>query len=654
MSITGQINQVQFIAEDFSTYQLMARNFYKQYYPTTFNDVMNTDLGNALIDQLGFALMCLSFTMNRRASENFMQTALLTKSITKLAKMLGYPIAPAFAGTTDVTITLTSGPYVFPVVIESGFQLQGPGSVVYEYRGSTPITIPAGSTTATFPAYEGTSRTITYSSDGTQNQSFNIVGIPSGQFLYDDVLSVSVDGIPWSFTSLLRYESANIFEVLFTEDPPVLNFGDSIVGNIPPNGSQIVLSYSYGYGLSGSIASNQLSPLTQLNVLGQNIPYTVTNTVGNVGGNPEDIRHVKAFASSFFRTQNAAVIKSDYDTIAQLQSGVAVADAQIMRGVSGDITIQSNFNSIYAGVTAMEDAAALMTAATVSGISGLGVSGIPFLYIGGEENLSVSGAGSLGVSGINMLGWNGSFVTGIDSLGVSGVSDLGVAGTDQLYIGGEEYLGVSGIDQVGMMDSSQVNYLVTSGTNLINAGVSGLSGYLSQAFSDTSKANNVQVVILSVDANNKYIAPSSSLIDVVQQKLQSICDAVVTVNVVDGSSNIINADLQIDVGISPTADANTVIQQIKTALSQTTAPYGLMVRRSVGLSLYLSDITSAVFGGTNAGDVIFVDPKIVNPSSFLDIDGNLIVGKQQVVQANSVHVSIVKRFKRTEVFTGNT
>lgn len=654
MSISTDINQVQFIAEDFSTYQQQAQQFYQQYYPDTFNDVINTDLGNALIDQIAFAMMAMTFTINRRASENFMQTAKLNSSIVKLAKMLGYPISPAFPGTTNVTIAFPGAPYTFPITISQGFQLQGPGNIIYEYRSTTPTVIPAGSTSATIPMSEGVTKTVTYVSDGTQNQQFNIVGIPAGQYLYNDILNVSVDGVTWSFSSLLQYQSSNIFEILFVNSPPLLNFGDGIVGNIPPAGSQIILSYSYGYGLTGSIGSNQLSPLSTIVIQGQNITYTIANTVGNVGGNPEDIRHVKAFASSFFRTQNAAVIKSDYDTIAQLQNGVAIADAQIMRGVSGDITIQMNFNDIYSGVSAMEEAAAIMLTTNVSGINYLGVSGTTFLYVGGEDELSVSGTSTLGVSGTSALGWNGSFVTGIDQLGVSGISQLGISGTDTLFVGGESFLGVSGIDHLGVSGISQIQYLVSTGSSEIQGGVSGLSSYLSQVFSDTSKANNVQVVVLAVDANNNYIAPSLTLIDTVQQKLQSIADAVVTVNVVDGSSKIVPATLVINYGLSPTAVQSDVEQQMSVALSQSVNPFGLMVRRPVGLSLYLSDIQDSIRANTSSGDVIFIDPHITIPANLLDSDGNLIIAKQQVIQAFDIQFNMVRRFKRTDVFTGNS
>jgi len=651
MTATSDLNRVQFIAEDFQTYRDEADAFFAANYPDAFNNLLNTDLGNALMDQLAFAMQSLAFMVNRRASELFLSTARLNKSITKLARMLGYPIAPAAPGTTDMSIFLTGAPYAFPITFARGFAFQGPGDTVYEFRNDTPVIFPAGSVSGIIPVREGQTKTLTFISSGLQNQEFQIAGIPDGTTLYSDGLILTVDGEEWARVPLLTYTATNIFEILFTEDPPKLRFGDGIAGNIPPEGAQVVLKYVAGKGLQGSVGSNQFSgPLTQMVVSGQTIAMTLSNPVGNVGADPEDIRHVKSFASSFFRTQSAAVIKSDYDTIAQLQPGVAIADAQIMRGVSGDITIQGFFEDILQGVDDFEAAQDLMLSASVSGSELLSVSGTDGLIIGGQNLLTVTGIGLLGVSGINKLGVSGSTVTGTSFLGVSGTNTLGVNNVAALFISGIPGLGVMGISNLGITNFGDIQSLLTAASGLFSSSVSGLMDYLSRVFSDTSKANNVQVVVLSVDANNKYIAPSQSTLDGVEVALQTIADAVVTVTSVDGSEKIVPTDIIIEIGISPTAVENDVVQQITNAMIQTTAPLGIMVRRKVGLNLFLSDINDAVRANTSSSDVIYINAIITNPTALLDADGNLLINKQQVIQNNNFKVQVVKRFTRAEVF----
>src|SRR5208282_1071087 len=110
-----EVNRVQFISEDFQTYRDEADAFFAANYPTQFNNTIATDLGNALMDQLAYAMQSLAFMVNRRASELYLETALLNSSIVKLAQMLGYSISPAAPGTTDLTINFTGAPYSFPV-----------------------------------------------------------------------------------------------------------------------------------------------------------------------------------------------------------------------------------------------------------------------------------------------------------------------------------------------------------------------------------------------------------------------------------------------------------------------------------------------------------------------------------------------------------
>ena len=616
--LVASLNRVSYIAEDFATYRSEANNFYQTYYPADFNNLINTDLGNALMDQLAFAMQALSFKANRTASELFLATARLNSSVVKLARMLGYAISPGAPGTTDLTIVFPNAPYSFPIPIQTGMQWQGPGTVIYEYANLIPVILPAGQTTLTIPLREGVTQTVLFVSDGTTNQIFNINAIQSGWYLYNDNFAVSVDGTLWTRLALLQYQSTNIYEVQFVASPPQLLFGDGITGNVPPSSSSISVTYRSGQGSAGTIGQNQISgPVNPLVVNGIEIPMTLTNTTGDSGSDPEEISHVQIYASSFFRTQDAAVVKSDYNTIAQLQPGVALADAQILRGIDEDITIQSELSTIASGIS--------LVSGVVDDLASLGVSGIGGLYVGGTS--------SLGVSGTSFLGWNGSAVTGTSYLGVSGQS--------LLYVGGTAALGVSGTGGgvVGITASC------VSGVELITSGVSGLTDYLSQAFSDTSKANQVQVVVLGVDANKAYISPSMTVLQNVQTTLQSICDAVVTVVAVDGSVNLVPCSISVELGISQTAVQMDVENNSLQSLIKTTQPYGLLVMRSAGVNLYVSNIQDAIEAANQSGDIIYLNIAITAPINLLDANGNLIISSQQIIQniSGAVTVKAVQR-----------
>jgi hypothetical protein len=743
MAISDEINRVKYIAEDFQTYRNEADQFFKTNYPEDYNNLIATDLGNALMDQVAFAMQSLSFMVNRRASELFLSTARLNSSITKLARMLGYPISPASPSTSDLTVTLTNGPYAFPVTIPTEFRFQGPGDTIYQYHGAIDYVIAPGVTTATIPIKEGQTRRVTFVSDGTPNQQFNLLGIASNQFIYSDEMILTVDGTEWAREDLIKYSASNVYEVLFTESPPKLRFGDGIAGNIPVLSSQIAFTFRYGKGSSGAIGKNQISGVvSNLVVNGISIPMTFANTVSTVGSDPEDIRHVRSYASTFFRTQNAAVVKNDYDTIAALESGVALADAQIIRGIDNDITIQNELAMIATGEGVVLQAVSGMALTGVSGQDYLGVSGQSALYVGGTSSVGLSGLSALGVyrgtaaagtltfgsavsgdtfsingvtftavnsgagaqqfnvggssavtasnaasainnstnllvsqhvsassssSQVNLTSKNpdvfGNAVTlgtGQSSIfisgarltgglapspsGVSGISSLGVSGMSGLYVGGQSSLGVSGTGYLGVSGQAGLISTAVSGVSIINSGVSGLTSYLSQTFSDTSKANNVQVIILSTDSNNRYTSPSSTVLDNVQSSIRAIADAVVTVNAVDGFYRVVNTDVTVEIGISQSAVAGDVETQSLNALTSSVSPFGLLVKRSAGLSLYVSDIEDAIRSANSTGDIRFINVKIVGPAQYLDDAGNLIIGRQQIIQNGTISVKVTKRF----------
>lgn len=660
MALIDELNRVKFISEDFATYRSEANLFFQTNYPADFNNLIATDLGNALMDQLAFAMQSISFMVNRRSTELFLATARLNSSITKLARMLGYAIAPAFPANCELTITFPDAPFPSPISIPTGFQFLGPGTIIYEYANSVPAVLNIGQTSLTIPIREGTTTRVSFSSDGTANQTFNIFGIPSNNFLYSDQMLLTVDGVAWTRLDLLKFQATNTFEVTFTGNPPQLLFGDGIVGNIPPLNASIVLIYRAGQGLVGTIGGNQISdPVTPLVINGVTINMTFENTVAESGGDPEAIEHVKAFASSFFRTQNAAVVKQDYDTIAQLQAGVALADAQIIRGIDNDITIQTEFALIALGTEILNEAVSGMAAAGVTGQSFLGVAGVTGLFISGTDLLGVSGQSGLGVSGLQYLSTDVSGnVTGISQLfpysliGVSGTGGLAVTGVSGLLITGpmgsaSGSLSVSGEAFLGVSGQSILVPLGVSGTQIIQDATSGLAAYLSQSFSDTSQANQVQVIVLAVDLNNRYISPTLSTLTDVQSTLQGLADAVVTVVAVDGISRVIDVDILIELGISQTAVQTDVETLAMESLIASTQPLGLLVRRSAGISLYKSDIQTAIENATSPGDIIFMNIIIQGPTQFLDSRGNFIIGVQEIIQNGTITVNTIKRFSTT-------
>ena len=227
------------------------------------------------------------------------------------------------------------------------------------------------------------------------------------------------------------------------------------------------------------------------------------------------------------------------------------------------------------------------------------------------------------------------FMLAGELLSVSGQSDLGVSGVAAL--------GVSGTSDLGWSNLHFYTSQISSELALAEACVSGLYSYLSQTMSDTSSSNHVQVVLLGLDSNNRYISPSSTVITNVQAKLDSLADAVVTVNVVDGISKVVPVDIQVELGISQTAVIDDVEQNSTAALTSSSEPFGLLVRRSAGKNLYISEIIQAIRDKNQAGDLVFINAKILSPVENIDPSGNLLISKQEIIQDGLVSVKVKKR-----------
>lgn len=690
----AELNRVKYISEDFATYRAEADEFFRSNYPEAFNNLIATDLGNALMDQLSFAMQSLSFMVNRRASELYLDSARLNSSITKLARMLGYTISPASPATTSLTIQLAA--QSVDIQIPVGFQFFTNGDISYEYRANAPFVIPSGTTSATLPVKEGKTKRITFVSDGTENQQFTLYGIPSDQFIYSDDLRLTVDGFEWTRSDLITFEATEQYEILFTDSPPKLRFGDGIAGLIPAAGSQIVVRFAYGHGLNGAIGSNQITSATPLFVNGKNIPLRFLNSVSNVGRNPEDIRSVRSLASTFFRTQAAAVIKDDYDDIAKKVSGVFLADAQTVRGVDADLTITQlleEFNLIKAGiqadltskrslltdkaqeiktqvmqeVTQEADKVAMtgLVSTATSGLEGVtaqisdaaesigtadGTTEIQRLQTYVAAQTASSGkdqavvdlqslvtkkqAVNATINGLN------SAMNSVDSV-LSTLSDLSDSISGKVLTNVDVSAITAKIDELkGQIAFVSVDPRIVSMTQSQDE----LSDYLSYVLSDTSKANHVQVTVLSVDQNNRYVAPNQSTIAQVEAKLKPLTDAAVTLTVVDGSDRIVPVNLTVDIGVSQNAIKDEVETKSRQALLNATSdPFGLLVRRAAGKALYRSEIQEAITLANSSGDIAFINVFITSPSNQLDAAGNLLVQPQQIIQDGTITVRVTKR-----------
>jgi len=770
------LNKISFVDQDFSTATTAIRNFLNDNYPEEFNDYVNSNLGVALIDIIAFAEQNLLWYLNRKITDLYFPTAVTPNAVSKLARLLGYKSAGATTAKTTVSITLPDGPFSFPVTINNGFQFVGPNNTKWEYRNEVPVVFdPGESLVSGIVLAQGETVVNNFVSDGENNQFFELLSVPVGKFVEAESVVVKVDGVEWTEQSIIPFELANNYETNLLAFPPVVLFGDSIQGNVPPINSGIEISYVITDGFRGRIVSNVLEePVVGLVAQFEDIDITISQPDPSVGGDdPEDIRSIVTNAPLFQRTQNRAITKGDYDFLSNQFTDVAKADAQIIRGVSGDIVINTLFSSIITSVSALSDGIIQETSGFLGemeghvddivseaddlettlldaidpkkdAISGLvdeicsgvyseidasrvdiGVSFDAAVVDLGEiddeslelidtvdtdlavriagiktvlDDIDANVIGTSGEAAVNSLvviaktkldsmksaifalttaansvidsetdsvksnlddiiteveSLSGNIETVVDPLKVEIGVELGqideclVSGVSSFQTSIET--SVSGVeDNLDSINTVFINS--TSGTLAsVSGDIDALSAHLDEHLADSCNGNLVQVKVLGKDANREYVSPLQTTLDALKADLDTKKDVTHTISVVEGTVDVINVVVTIDVKVSENALEDDVVAAISDALAKSDVePLGILVERDFDFPLYLWDIDAAIRDNVTEGDIDYLNVSIDGPEEYLDSAGNLISPTGSVIQVGSVTVNALPRFQRQD------
>lgn len=358
---TTNLTRAKYAGLDFDTHEDDLRAEIQVKFAATYNDFAASATGIMLLDIVAYGLDTLSFYLDRRVTDTFLQTARTRKSVTRLCRQLGYRIRGAVASSVDLEVASPVGaPY--PYVLQKLFQFKGPNGLVFENAQDVTYTA-AG--TKTVSCYEGVTVTESFVSDGTANQAFEINSVPADHFIVDGTAVLTVGGAPWQENEFITYEATNQYEMSPTDDPPTFRFGDGVAGNIPPAGASIVLTYVASMGKAGQATAGTITDVVApLVVAFTTVPLTVNNPEGAAGGDDmESLEHAKVYAARVYKTRKVAVTREDYEALAgsyadPLFGKVAVAQALSSKSAATDIllinlisAVQSLVDSIVPGVT---------------------------------------------------------------------------------------------------------------------------------------------------------------------------------------------------------------------------------------------------------------------------------------------------------------
>jgi len=104
--MTNKNPPVKYINRDFETIKQDLINYAKVYYPDTFKDFNEASFGALMLDLVAYTGDMLSFYSDYQTNESFLDSAIETKNIIKLAKQFGfkYPGTPSSSGVVTLFV----------------------------------------------------------------------------------------------------------------------------------------------------------------------------------------------------------------------------------------------------------------------------------------------------------------------------------------------------------------------------------------------------------------------------------------------------------------------------------------------------------------------------------------------------------------------
>jgi hypothetical protein len=701
------LNEVKYAARDFVSIADDLLRRLKIEYGTVYNDYASTSQGIMLRDLVAWAYAALTWYLDRTASDCFLSTARTRSAVERLVEQIAYKMTPASPAGTTLVLTFPGGT-TSGFIMKDRWRFQGPNGLTFEsYAKITQSSALSEGATINVDVRQGDTRILTYTANGSKNQTYRLANILEDRFLAVDATEVWVDGQLWEEKDFLEYEKTNHYEISYLANPPIIRFGDGLAGNIPASGSEIKIRFLIIDGKNGNVRSNTIqSSIDTLTINGQPVLFDVNNTNRAVGGlDPEDAEKAKRLAPSSFAARGAAITQQDYEALSNsfvdpAYGAVAKAYAVNPRSFYSDtvfnalvVDIQTLLLSFSSIIGAMEDSVIIDAASLTTALASIETS-VDELDTLRQQIYSWSGAASAGASSarssmneassrstLAMNLANDAINTGealvqyiqdgntnIDHI-LAEVNNMlvDITGSHQesTQAASVASSASSAIENVVLLNSNnimnatdtdgvvdiEVNNIVSQISSLaihisniqstlssidgnfdslssqINLIMSDMKDRIGVLFSDDCLSNYVQVPILSLDLDGNYSSPSIGLRSALQEYLDGIKEVTQVVEVVDGISVLILADISIKVKIIEAYVISEVKSQIESVV------ISLLKGREFNQPLYLSDLYDIVT--ESSAGINYVNISITGPTDYL-VDGNLIPDSNQVIVLGSL------------------
>jgi hypothetical protein len=189
-------------------------------------------------------------------------------------------------------------------------------------------------------------------------------------------------------------------------------------------------------------------------------------------------------------------------------------------------------------------------------------------------------------------------------------------------------------DLAGVADALDPD-LANNAAATVSVAITNIDNHVDGILAADCQANLVTVPILVRDSAGFYTAPSNGLVDSLQTYLTERKEVTQTVRVVSGEDFLIFPVLVVRIGVSQ----GYSLEQTRTAAE--TAIDGVLIDRSFGVDLYVSDLVEAIkaLEGVVFTNVTISGYKVFGSSTVLtdklDTEGNLIIEDSEVITKNT-------------------
>jgi len=377
---------VDYSVADFDEYVEALKVYLRAVYPLDYNNFIESDLGQMILEMFAFLASNLSLKADLLANESFISTVSSRDNLRKLLQLIGIsmrgPVSSRATALIDVPDdnVLESGETLTIAQAARSFQVPNTkdGGVLaytlYKYDTTTgkieleveDIVLDFDESVASGGAQfnnvillEGT----LHETEGTfsNTQTVKTIELSVPDITEGSVVVSAEDGTIYNEIQNLFLASGSsdpVFQKVYTDNYAAnLVFGDGVRGKSPLGDQSFKVFYREGGGSRGNIPSNYVSisiPVSHSD--DGDISVTVSNPTRSSGGqNSETMEHARRWGPYFFKTQYRAVTGEDYTTFTNsfvsTNGGVSKGFASLRKSGAGanmiDIYVLSKANDTH-------------------------------------------------------------------------------------------------------------------------------------------------------------------------------------------------------------------------------------------------------------------------------------------------------------------